>query len=108
MSADDKKCTAHTSLVVRLLEGDGRALQDQRRAAFDNSVAGDPLRTLVSKVAERPTQVADEDVARVKAVGLTEDEIFELVICAAVGQATRQYESALQALAEATAGQGND
>ena len=36
-----------------------------------------------------------------KESGLTEDQIFELVVCAAVGQATRQYESALEALAAA-------
>ena len=36
--------------------------------------------------------------------GFTEDQLFELVICAAVGQSTRQYEAGLAALAEATAG----
>jgi len=35
--------------------------------------------------------------------GLSEDQIFELVVCAAIGQATRQYQSALGALAEAVA-----
>jgi alkylhydroperoxidase/carboxymuconolactone decarboxylase family protein YurZ len=39
----------------------------------------------------------------VKESGLSEDEVFELVVCAAVGQAARQYESALAALAEAGA-----
>jgi len=33
----------------------------------------------------------------------TEDQIFELVICAAVGQSTRLYEAGLAGLAEATA-----
>ena len=31
-----------------------------------------------------------------------EDQIFELVVCAAIGQATRQYDSALAALDAAT------
>jgi len=30
-----------------------------------------------------------------------EDQLFELIICAAVGQASRQYEAGLAALAEA-------
>ena len=33
-----------------------------------------------------------------KESGLSEDQIFELVVCAAIGQATRQYQSALGAL----------
>jgi AhpD family alkylhydroperoxidase len=32
------------------------------------------------------------------ASGLSEDQIFEIVVCAAVGQATRQYDAALAAL----------
>jgi alkylhydroperoxidase family enzyme len=102
MSTEDKKRAAHRAVVVRVLEGDGTAPRDQRHAAFDNAVLGEPLRTLINKVAERPTQVTDDDIAAVKASGLTEDAIFELVVCAAVGQATRQYENALGALAEAT------
>jgi hypothetical protein len=43
----------------------------------------------------------------VKAFGLSENQICELVVCAAVGQATRQYDTALMALAEATAGKGS-
>ena len=75
------------------------ASRGQRRAAFDDAVLGEPLHTLISKVARQPAQITDEDVAAVKAAGLSEDEIFELVVCAAIGQATRQYETALGALA---------
>ena len=38
-----------------------------------------------------------------KAKGVSEDEIFELTVCAAYGQATRQLNAALAALDEATA-----
>jgi alkylhydroperoxidase family enzyme len=58
---------------------------------------------LIGKVTEQPTQITDEDIAAVKASGLDEDQIFELVVCAAIGQATRQYESALGALSVAMA-----
>jgi hypothetical protein len=106
MSTEDRKRAAHRALVARILEGDGRAPRDQRRAAFDNAGPGGSLRTLIDKVAERPTQIIDEDVAAVKTSGLAEDEVFELVVCAAVGQATRQYEAALRALAQAASGRG--
>jgi hypothetical protein len=102
MSTEDKKRAAQKALVIRVLEGDGTAPRDQRRAAFDNAGLSEPLHTLISKVAEQPAQITDQDIAAVKASGLAEDEVFELVVCAAVGQATRQYETALGALADTT------
>lgn len=108
MSTEDRKRVAHQALVARILEGEGRAPRDRRRAAFDNSGLGEPVGTLIDKVAERPARITDEDLAAVKASGLSEDEIFELVVCAAVGQATRQYDTALGALAQAASGRGND
>ena len=101
MLAEDKKRTAHKAVVTRVLEGDGRASRDARRAAFDNAGLTEPLRTLIDKVARQPTRVTNEDIAAVKASGLSEDQIFDLVVCAAIGQATRQYETALEALDEA-------
>ena len=103
MSIDEKR-TAHSAVVARILDGDGRTSRAQRRAAFDDAVAGEPLQTMIGRVAREPARITDADIAQVKQSGLSEDEVFELVVCAAVGQATRQYESALAALAEATAG----
>lgn len=100
MSHDTKRA-AQRAVVARILEGDGRAPRDERRAAFDNAAEAEPLRTLIEKVALHPTRVTDGDVAAVIAAGRSQDEVFELVVCAAVGQATRQYEAALGALAEA-------
>jgi hypothetical protein len=89
---------ARKALVTRRLEGDGRASLDQRRAAFDNIGLTEPLRTLMKKVAKQPTTVTDGDIAAAGASGLSEDQIFEIVVCVAVGQATRQYNTALAAL----------
>jgi alkylhydroperoxidase/carboxymuconolactone decarboxylase family protein YurZ len=57
---------------------------------------------LIEKVANHAYRVTNEDVAAVRAAGLGEDQIFEIVICAAVGQASRQYADALAALASVT------
>ncbi len=65
-----------------------------------------PIRSLIAKVAQRADQVTDDDVAAVRAAGLSEDQIFEIVVCAAIGQADRQYHSALAALAAATGDTG--
>jgi hypothetical protein len=92
----------HRALVVRILDGDGKAPPGLRRAAFDNAGVDEPMRTLIENVAYHPYSVTDEDVASVRAAGLSEDQIFEIVVCAAVGQASRQYKSALAALSSAT------
>jgi len=90
------------AVVARILEGDGRASHADRRAAFDNAGLGEPLQSLIDKVAKSARDVTDEDIAAAKKSGLSEDQIFELVVCAAIGQATRQYETALAALDVAT------
>lgn len=92
----------HRELVARVLEGNGKATAQLRRAAFENADLNEPIRTLIEKVANHAYRVTDADVAATRAAGLSEDEIFEIVICAAVGQASRQYTSALAALASAT------
>jgi hypothetical protein len=92
----------HRELVVRVLEGDGKSAPELRHAAFENAGLSEPIRTLIEKVASHAYEVTDEDIAAVRAAGLSEDQIFEIVICAAIGQASRQYTSALAALASAT------
>jgi alkylhydroperoxidase family enzyme len=92
----------HRALVARVLGSNGQAPPELRRAAFDNAGLSDPMRALVEKVAHHAYRVTDEDVAAVRAAGLSEDQIFEIVVCAAIGQADRSYSSALAALASAT------
>jgi len=62
---------------------------------------------LIDKVAKRAYTVTDEDIAAAMSSGLSEDQIFEIVVCAAVGQATRQYDTALAALNAATERSGH-
>jgi hypothetical protein len=86
-------------LVTSILEGEGHVEKAQRRAAFDNAeILPEPLRTLVDKVARNAHAVHDGDIVAARASGLSEDELFELVVCAAVGEATRQDTSARAAL----------
>jgi alkylhydroperoxidase family enzyme len=103
LSPEHKKRAAQRALQDRILNGDGRASPDERIRAFNNADFVEPLRALLGKVATRPTQVTEADFTAARASGFSEDKIFELVICAAVGQSTRQYEAGLAALAEAIA-----
>jgi hypothetical protein len=92
---------ARKALTRRILEGAGKAAPSERRAAFNNSGLAQPLGTLIDKVARHAFRVTEEDVAA-GVSGRSEDQVFEIVVCAAIGQATRQYDAALAALGAAT------
>ena len=91
----------HNALIARILEGDGKASCAERRAAFENAGLAGVRSTLTDRVARHAHKVTDDDIAAAKASGLSEDQIFEIVVCAAIGHATRQYKAALAALAAA-------
>jgi hypothetical protein len=83
---------ARKTLIDRVLEDGGKASREKRRAAFNNDGLAGPESALIEKVAKSSYKVTDGDINAVKKAGLSEDQILELVICAASGQATRQYE----------------
>lgn len=92
------------TLVDRVVDGDAETSSELRRAAFRDGDLDEPIRTLTEKVAHHAYEVTDDDIAAVLEAGLSEDQIFEVVVAAAIGQATRQYESGLAALAAAVEG----
>lgn len=93
---------ARNAVIDRVLAGDGRSSRQLRKAAFEQQGVPEPLRPLLEKVAKHAYKVIDEDIAAAKAAGMSEDELFEIVVCAAIGQASRQHDNALAALAAAT------
>ncbi len=93
---------ARRALTRRILEGAGQASPSQRKAAFNDSGLAEPAGTLVDKVARHAYRVTDEDIAAARASGLSQDQVFEIVVCAAIGEATRQYDTALTALEAVT------
>ncbi len=50
------------------------------------------------KVRERAYTVTDSDVEALKAAGLTEDEIFEQTVGAAIGQGLRRLDKAMEVI----------
>lgn len=92
---------ARRRLTETILGGSGVAPHQIRAGAFNNAGLKGVLATLANKVTTSSYSVTDEDIQAVKTAGLNEEQIFELIVCAAIGQATRQYETALTALADA-------
>ena len=93
---------ARIALEKRILEGPGEASPADRRAAFNDSGLAEPLGMLVDKVSRNAFSVTDSDFAHAMTSGTSEDQLFEIVVCAAVGQASRQYGVAAAALEAAT------
>ena len=87
--------------VDRALHGPAASSAAARRAAFDNRDVDSRVRDLVDTVARHAWKVTDAQVAAALAADMPEDAVFELVVCAALGQATRQLSAALAALDDA-------
>jgi hypothetical protein len=94
-------------------ERHAEALSDLRRSVFDamgstttaTRVAaaegvGVPrqLESYVAAVHEESYRLTDADVGKLKSDGLTEDEIFEVTIAAALGRSLNGLETALRAM----------
>ena len=56
------------------------------------------LRSYVDKVANHAYRVTDQDVAALKAAGLSDDRIFEITVAAAVGAAMHRLNRGMAAL----------
>lgn len=107
MKKDERSPTfqqLYQDLVTHVLKGKGYSSEIDRQAAFDNEGLGEPLKTLIEKVADKAYNVSDSDIDAVKRSGINEDQIFELVVCASVGESSRQYMNALSALEEVVKG----
>ena len=94
------------AVVRRALEGAGYSTAEARDAAFRNRDVTPAAAALVDTVARHAWKVTDAHVTDARSRGLSDDEIFELTVCAALGQATRQLEAALAVVDAVTTGGG--
>ncbi len=76
----------------------GELSGELRRQAAENQGLPPVLAQLVDKIAHHAYRVQDEDILAIKQAGYSEDQIFELVVAAAVGRACNMAEQALSAL----------
>jgi hypothetical protein len=100
-SMSDAVTRLRNAAVERAVRGPGTSSGELRRAAFDNANVPPAAAALVDKIAHAASKITDDDIAAARTAGLSEDEIFEITACAAYGQAMRQLEAGLAALAAA-------
>ena len=68
--------------------------------AISESIEPDPrVRDYLTKVRTRAYTVTDADVEALKAAGLSEDEIFEQTVAAAIGEGLRRWDAAERVIA---------
>jgi hypothetical protein len=79
----------------------GRVARQVRREVYEGRPGPAPAAAFLEKVRRHAYKITDEDVEAMRAAGLSEDEIYELTIVAAMGAAMRRYEAGMRALGRA-------
>jgi alkylhydroperoxidase family enzyme len=69
-----------------------------RAVVADAPTAPDSMAPYLAKVRERAYTVTDGDVEALEEAGVTEDEIFEQTVAAAVAQGLRRLDSAAKVI----------
>jgi hypothetical protein len=96
----DPFAEARRRLEDTVLRGPGRTASSLREGVARREGLPEELRALVEKIEKHAYEVTDDDVARLRAK-YTEDEIFEIVVAAALGASMRRLDAGMRALAEA-------
>ena len=81
-----------------VFDSPGRTDTAARRAAASGELSDAPWADYAAKVRDSSYRVTDADIADLKSAGLSEDEIFEITVAAAVGAGLRSLYAGLRAL----------
>jgi alkylhydroperoxidase family enzyme len=92
---------ALSGLERSLLAGERCAPVSDRRAAAAGEPREGPLHEYLERVRTEAHAVTDAEVAELRRLGHTDDEIFELTVCAAFGAAQRRLGAGQLAIAAA-------
>ncbi len=87
-------------LLERCLRGPGVTRVAEREAAAGAGLEGVPqaFRGVVEKIRRFAYKVTDDDIAGLRAAGLSEDAIYELTVAAALGVSKRRLDAAMEAI----------
>ncbi len=98
--AVDPHALLRNNLIARVLDGAGVAAPSQRRTAFEGQGAPPDLQALIDKVEAYAYKVTDDDLRRLQQK-YSDDELFEMIVSAALGASERRLLAGLDALDEA-------
>ena len=73
-------------------------VEQLRAIAASGESPPEAMAAYLAKVRECAYTITDADVDALKAAGLSEDEIFEQTVAAAVGQGLRRLDAAMEAI----------
>ena len=96
----DPHATLRNNVIKRVLDGAGVAAPSQRRVAFEGKGAAPELQALIDKVEAHAYKVTDDDLRQLQAK-YSDDELFEIIVSAALGASERRLLAGLEALDEA-------
>jgi hypothetical protein len=74
-----------------------------RRDILDGRILSEPLNNFVVRVRANASSIGPTHVSELKAIGMSEDEIFEATVCAAYRASVERY-----AAFQAALGDGDD
>ena len=96
----DPHAAARDAVLRTVLDGPGVTDPSLRYAAAEGVGVPDDLRVLVEKIHQHAYKVTDEEIAALQAK-YDDDQLFELIVSAAVGASRQRLLAGLKALEEA-------
>ena len=98
--ATDPHADLRDRVLRRVLEGVGETNPAIRNAVADRRNVPSDLQTLVDKIHQRAYTVTDDDITRLQAE-YNDDQLFEIIVSAALGASRQRLMAGLAALDEA-------
>jgi hypothetical protein len=95
---DNRLALGVRALRLAVLGSDAVTPPEARRAAFDGSSEEPVVARFVALVQRQAYRLTDADVSALTARGLSEDEVFEFAVAAAVGVAQEHLDAGLALL----------
>ena len=96
----DPHASIRDRVFASVFDGPGESDAAIRRAAADGKNVPPELAALVDKIHRHAYKVTDDDLARLRAT-YSEDQLFEIVVSAALGAARQRLAAGLAALEKA-------
>ena len=97
---DDPHALIFDELLRQVLDEPGESAPDVRRAAARNVHVPSDFQPLVEKIHKHAYKVTDDDVARLQAT-YGDDQVFEVIVSAALGASRKRLMAGLAALEDA-------